>query len=255
MKIPPPDRSYVIWFTPRTGSTLLTKTLSQLGVAGTPGEHLNIAQDQTLDGHYQVDSFEGLCEAMWQTGAGDNSGIMAMKYSYATGWHDRLTADLARLRGRGPLDSMDWHSWETLFPRTKHVFLTRRHKLNIAASWWKAIQDSQWHRVPGEAAKGEDFYADKYNVNALTHLLKDHLIRETATQAFFDRNGIAPYTLVYEDMVADFEGTLTRLLAYLEIEAPQIPSMPFQPTFNAVNAAWVERLRKDLQEGWNPVIW
>ena len=49
-----PTRSYLIWFTPRTGSTLLCKGLEDTGLLGKPGEHLLIVNEGSLAAKYGV---------------------------------------------------------------------------------------------------------------------------------------------------------------------------------------------------------
>lgn len=51
-----PKLSYTIWFTQRTGSTLLCRALADTGVAGHPAEWLQPSVGQSLMSYYGVNS-------------------------------------------------------------------------------------------------------------------------------------------------------------------------------------------------------
>ena len=72
-----------------------------------------------------------------------------------------------------------------------------------------------------------------------------------------DRYKIVPLTLVYEDFIQDFEGTIRTIVEYLEIETNEFHIAPFyyQKTANERSEQWVQRFRVDLQEGWEKKIW
>ncbi|MGF1589637.1 MAG: Stf0 family sulfotransferase [Pleurocapsa sp.] len=66
-----PKLSYTIWFSQRTGSTLLCRALQSTGIAGKPSEWL------TLD-KYEFDSYAELQQKLWQLGTSTN-GIFGVK--------------------------------------------------------------------------------------------------------------------------------------------------------------------------------
>lgn len=76
-------------------------------------------------------------------------------------------------------------------------------------------------------------------------------------QEYFSRNNIQPLTLVYEDMIEDFPGTIQRVLNYLGIEeTPKvIPEKLLARTANAESEKWVQRFRKEIQEGMERKVW
>src|SRR3954470_20809172 len=73
----PPIRSYVIWFSQRVGSTLLTQALEDTGIAGRPREWLNVAGGDLL-GHYQVGTSLELRDRLWREARTDN-GVIGVK--------------------------------------------------------------------------------------------------------------------------------------------------------------------------------
>jgi LPS sulfotransferase NodH len=252
-----PKKSFIIWFTPRTGSTLLCKGLEMTGIAGKAGEFFNISEQDTLTHHYHVKNYQELKEKLWKTGSSKN-GVLGVKYSLYKTSYDKLAREIQQMRDLQSLNPLDWQLWEDLFPDCKHIYLTRRNKIRLAVSWWKAIQDEQWHRKTGtpETATA-DFYRAKYNFDALMHLLKECNLREAAIQAFYDHNQIRPLTIIYEDFVQNYAETITSILDYLDIPFKNLTVKPpyFEKMANHFSEKWVQRFRADLQDGWERPMW
>ncbi len=251
-----PKISYWIWFTPRTGSTLLCKGLESTGVAGKPGEFFDLPEENSLSNYHHVNTYEALWEKLWRESVTPN-GILGVKYSLYRSSYDKLAGEIISLRNLTGITPLDWQVWSDLFPDCRHIFLSRRNKVRLAVSWWKAIQDNQWHRKKEKVPKyGPDFYEGKYNFNALLHLLKESNLREAATQEFFDYNGIQPLTIIYEDFVCHYKETITSILRHLGLQDEAVSIAPkfYAPTADAVTEEWVQRFRGDLQKGWEKII-
>ena len=115
-----------------------------------------------------------------------------------------------------------------------------------------------WHIEKGESHHNDaSFYDEKYNFDALSHLFKETVLRECAIQAYFGKYNIQPLTLVYEDFIQDFDGTVRQIIAYLEIEAEDFEVAPFfyERTANEQSELWVQRYKEELQEGWEKKSW
>ncbi|MCB0667477.1 MAG: sulfotransferase [Saprospiraceae bacterium] len=170
-----------------------------------------------------------------------------------------ISNEIAILRKQNPNSFLDWGILSDLFPNCKHIFLSRRNKVALVVSWWKAIQDGQWHvKDHNPASKSLQVYKGRYDFNALVHLLHDHCLRETAAQAFFEHNQITPYSIFYEDLLLDLSGTISGILRYLNIELEEgqgIPLSDFKSTSDQINSEWIDRLRNDLQKDSDKVIW
>ena len=255
MKIP--TQSYRIWFSQRNGSTLLCKMLELTGIAGAPGEFFNVMENESLCEKYQVSTYEGLKHAIWSAGTREN-GVFGMKHSMHRTRYEKIYVELKRLRN---IPSDQVISEEELlgpfFPNCKHIFLTRRNKIRQAVSWWKAIQDNNWHMKPEDTyAAAPGFYENKYDYEAIKHLFQEASLRECAMQDYFSKFRINPLTLVYEDMVTDMKGTVLQVLDYLNISGdPVFGENYYQPTANEQSEIWVQRFRKDLQSEMGHQIW
>ena len=66
-----------------------------------------------------------------------------------------------------------------------------------------------------------------------------------------------PLTIVYEDMVRDFNGTLRRILAYLALDDTKAAKVKpyYRPTATTASEQWVQRFRQEWQEELGTVSW
>jgi len=253
-----PQQTYRIWFTPRNGSTLLCKGLEQTGIAGQPGEFFNVMDSETLCEKYQVSTYEALRSRIWELGTSPN-GVFGMKHSWHTSHTERIADELRTLRGdQIPPNATAADLLADFFPNCTHIFLTRRNKIRQAVSWWKAIKDHVWHLESSqEQASDRDFYEQNYDFDALHHLFREATLRECAMQAVFSASDSTPLTLVYEDFILDFQGTIQRIVDHVGIPYPNFPVLKkfYAQTANDQSEAWVQRFRTELQEKLGHVIW
>ena len=249
-----PRLSYTIWFTQRTGSTLLCRALADTGIAGRPAELLQPSDGQPLLAHYQVDSPAGLQQHLWQMGSSTNR-VFGLKYGmYASGFEQVLNT-LRQFPGCPP-DASPTAVWNHAFPNGRHIFMTRRNKVRLAVSWWKAIQSHEWHRAKGQSPSNIDL-SDAYVYDAINHLYNECSMREAAIQEFFSEGEIVPLTVVYEDFIQDYEGTIKAILHFLELDPNEaaIQRQHFVRLADALSEEWVQRFRGERQEGWQNKAW
>lgn len=239
-----PVLSYTIWFSQRTGSTLLYKALESTGVAGIPGEWLT-EPDPRKFGIQDI-------QQMWQNGTTPN-GVFGLKTSSfkLDDWLHTFQRELYLPEGLSRP-----RIWEEAFPACKHIFMTRRNKVRLAVSWWRAIVSGEWHRVHGTRPYQEEI-ADKYSFDAINHLLVECTLREAAFEAFFAEESIVPMTIVYEDFIQNYEETILKVLKFLDIptESVQIATPFFDPIADDIAESWVQRFRKERQAGWENIAW
>lgn len=142
-----PKLFYTIWFSQRTGSTLLCRALQSLGIAGKPSEWLYTSD--LLEG-YQLDSYAKLQQKLWQLGTTPN-GIFGVKTGACQPYFSKIIDTVKQFPGLNPKSNncVDiWHNAlgerslgdETSpgshrFPNCKHIYMTRRNKIRLAVSW------------------------------------------------------------------------------------------------------------------------
>ena len=250
-----PKISYTIWFSQRNGSTLLCEGLKSTGIAGKPGELLELPNDTTLLEFYQVNNYTALQHTLWQEGMSSN-GVFGLKANGPKKEKDPIIEQLAQLPGN--TSATAYEVWENAFPNGKHIFLTRRNKVRQAVSWWKAIVTQQWHLKKGEKRNPiSSDLKEQYNFEALKHLLLETTFRESKIQAFFEEGNIVPLTIVYEDFIREYEKTIRSIIDFLGIPqtAYSIKEPYYEPLADELSEEWVERFRKELQQNWNKIIW
>lgn len=239
-----PKLSYTIWFSQRTGSTLLNKALASTGVAGDPGEWLHYQYKDTATFNYKQ------LEQIWRNGTTPN-GVFGLKINFEQKW-----IDVFRTMFELPSEALRAEIWSTAFPNCKHIYMTRRNKVRLAVSWWRAIVTGEWHRNYGEKPLEQDIL-DEYNYDAINHLLIESTMCEAAMEDFFSESGIIPLTIVYEDFILDYEGTVLKVLEYLSIPSENMNISPpaLDRLADDVAEQWVQRFRKERQQGWENVRW
>ncbi len=248
-----PTHSYIIWFSQRTGSTLLCKMLESICIAGVPNEWLHHSED--LLTHYGVDSADSLQRKLWEIGSSQN-GVFGLKLGMSEP-HNSHVLDVFRQLSNAPDSPCPRsHVWEAAFPNCRHIFMTRRNKVRLAVSWWKAIKTDEWHRSSGKMSATTGIQ-DQYHFDAIRHLVLEATMREAAIQEFFTESGISPLNIVYEDFVMDHEGTIKSVLNYLGLPQAQIKTAaPFyEKLADEVSEDWVQRFRKESQVGWKNIGW
>ena len=250
-----PKLSYTIWFTQRTGSSLLCRMLEDTGVAGVPNEWFNYPVGTNLLEHFSVKTPADLQQRVYESGSTPN-GVYGLKYGPYEPHFSELVATLRTFPECEAAGLSRAEVWACAFPNGKHVFSTRRNKVRLAVSWWKAIQSDEWHRKKGQSHKAQDL-TDAYNFDAINHLFSECSMREAGIQAFFDETGITPLTIVYEDFVADYRGTVERVLAYLglEFDSQTLLEPYYAPLADEVSETWVQRFREERQAGWAQRGW
>lgn len=246
-----PRLSYTIWFSQRTGSSLLCEALGSTGLAGRPGEWLHGSRLPDYGGA-GADTFR---KKLWQAGTSAD-GIFGLKIAHDPG--TKKLIELFRTLSdcpRAPKNEAE--VWDCVFPNGRHLFMTRRNKVRLAVSWWRAIQSQEWHRRTGAATEAKDF-RDAYLFPAIRQLLFEADFREAAAQEFFTQAGIVPMTLVYEDFIADYQGTVHRILDFLGLQSEgkvNIAPPAFDQIADAVSEEWVQRFREELQRDWANKQW
>jgi len=205
--------------------------------------------------HYGMDDPAALQHHLWQTGSSAN-GVFGLKFGmYAAGFEQVLTT-LRQFPGCPADETSPTAVWNHAFPNGRHIFMTRRNKVRLAVSWWKAIKSNEWHREKGQAAKTVDL-SDAYLYDAINHLYNECSMREAAIQEFFSAGNIIPLTVVYEDFIQDYEGSINTILNFLNLNSESVTIAPpyFTQLADELSEEWVQRFREERQNGWQNRAW
>jgi trehalose 2-sulfotransferase len=245
----PPKLAYTIWFTQRTGSTWLCEALASTGIAGRPGEHLNQASAADALGHYNTNDAAELLQQVLAQGSTPN-GVFGIKQGYV---EPRFGSILEMLAGT---EDTRLARWEKAFPNHRHIFMTRRNKLRLAVSWWRAIKSGEWHRRRGQPASAVDLSAS-YDPLAIDRLMQEAVVREAGIQELFSEARIVPLQIVYEDALQDLRATVNLVLSLLDLPPVDcdFSGIDLERTSDPLNEEWVQRFREDRQDGWTDRGW
>jgi LPS sulfotransferase NodH len=245
-----PTLSYTIWFSQRTGSTWFCEMLAETGYAGRPGEYLVHASGDEALAHHGVADAAALVRRVIELGTTEN-GVFGIKQGYS---EHAFGSILELIGGAAPMARLA--RWESAFPNHRHIFMTRRNKLRLAVSWWRAIKSGEWHRRRGEAPSTADL-SDAYDAVAIDTLMQQAVVREAGLQELFSDANVIPLQIAYEDLVQDPLGQINRTLEFLDL--PLVAAIPkgarTEPTAGALTEEWVQRFRKDRQAGWDNPAW
>jgi trehalose 2-sulfotransferase len=260
-----PERSYLVCATPRSGSTLLCRTLADLGVAGVPEEyfearvdtgaprrpsdHLRGANDLYLPALLGSDeppepppysalpageTYREHLRRTFERGTTPN-GVFGAKIMW-THLEDflPLARRLPELEG-APLGVV----LRSLFGDARYVWVSRRDGVRQAASLWRAIQTQAWRAGQDDAPDARP----RYSFAAIDHLRHRLAGHERAWLRCFAHEGIEPLRLWYEDVAADLAGTAARVLRHIDVPLASIGELraPTRRQADELSDEWVER--------------
>lgn len=243
-----PKQSYRIWHSNRSGSTYLCQLLESLGYAGKPGEHFTLHGEKSLQEKYDISNYEDLINKVRQIGTSPN-GVIADKATGHEHYHREIISEICALKGIAIPNSYE-SVWNDIFPNCTHILIMRINRIRQAVSWWKAIQDNQWHLFENQTSdKDDSFYDGKYNLDALKHLYNEAMLRDIANQEYLVRNGLKFITVTYEALVSNTLYELNRILNHIGLpQIEEIPAVNIKKTSSSLNEKWVHKFKMELQE-------
>lgn len=227
--VAPPRLTYVICTLPRSGSWLLSEGLGSTSVAGNPREWFNTIQEQHERAQWRLNhpsdlSFANYLSLVRSRGTTRN-GICGIKLHYYQ--FTDLAKKLASVPGLRDLTLADRMS--RVFPNVRYVWLTRRDKARQAISYYLASSTQTWWVIDGapQSPPENDPPEPVYDPHAIARLERVLLGHESRWKAFFEDNGLEPLVVHYEDVLADYEGQIHRVLTWLGIaDANDVPVPP-----------------------------
>src|SRR5207302_1389826 len=99
------------------------------------------------------------------------------------------------------------------FRRLRFVHILRRHKLRQALSTARALQTGLWKVQEGKTALREP----QFDAQLIEQSLREAERQENIWYTFFQRIGIVPFQVDYEELCRDYEATIRGVLDFLKI--------------------------------------
>jgi len=267
--VPTPRVSYLICSTPRTGSSMLCDALTLTGAAGRPEEYFQFrartgyprrpqeyfeaADDPEIfdilgprtrveddESRYDPSRYERYEDYLaWALEEGTTpNGVFGAKvmWGYFNGF---VTGLRWAVPGRQRLSVCELAP--SVFPELRYLSVTRRDKVRQAVSLWRALQSWSWSSDAGVALDEADRL--RYSAAAIDYLVRDIQAHEDEWQGYFRECGVQPYTVVYEDFVQNYEGTIRDILRHVgapEAETAVIAQPRLRPQSDGLSRSWAE---------------
>jgi trehalose 2-sulfotransferase len=239
--------AYVVCTNPRSGSWLFSEGLGATGVAGHPREWFNVIEEQQqrarwgLAGPGDASPLSYLAHVVGQ-GSTPN-GVFGLKLHYYQ--LADLSAQLARVDGfRGlPVEE----AISAAFPEVRYIWLTRRDKARQAISYYRACQSEIWWQIESDEPGGSgstDAPEPVFDAAEIARLERLVAANDAKWQGFFARCGIDPLVITYEELGADYAGTISRVLSWLGVAEPdpsQIRPPRLRRQADELSEAWLVR--------------
>jgi LPS sulfotransferase NodH len=213
-----PQLTCVICTFPRTGSSLLSYSLKDSGLAGRPEEYFGptdearFARDWALPAHYSLRSYLKSIANETMT----ENGVLAVKL-----FMPHLSHLLRRAQAEFGPGLSDNELMETCFPNPRYIFLRRNDLVRQAVSFMRAINTFQFEsghpQVGGGTVPEALLNPDLAKITAYVDTFRR---QEREWREFFEQNQISAHEIVYEDLAADYEPTVLATLGALGVVPP-----------------------------------
>jgi trehalose 2-sulfotransferase len=143
-------------------------------------------------------------------------------------------------RLRATNSARDLDVLKAVFPSPRFVWVRREDTMAQAVSWSKAIQTRHWHHWDPPATIEPRF--DLAQIDALVEEIHAH---DRAWRRWFADNGIDPLAVRFEELAADQDLIVRRVLATLEVELPEEAIVAAQTVKvgDSLNDEWTKRYR------------
>jgi LPS sulfotransferase NodH len=246
-------RSYLICAAARTGSNLLAAALRRSCVGGMPFEYFN-----ALAVHDDVP----LKELGISAGVADLSRLAERldKILYAgttrngifgatVHWWDveRLLAVVSKNQVRTiPQQGHALDGLRSFFPGLRYIWLRRENKVAQAISHYIATKSGAWLRLDRDPLSAEVAKVE-YDFAAINEYIVSAEVEEAGWRQFLagsERNTLA---LTYEELAADYRGTVIRTLAFLGVtlRPEEVPPPEMLKQADSRSREWEERYREE----------
>jgi LPS sulfotransferase NodH len=207
------------------------------GLAGAPGEYFWQGNEAGFAERWGASTYAGYLAKALEQGSTPN-GVFGAKVMW--GYFDDFVAKLRQIPQYADLPLT--RLLPAVFPNLHYIYITRRDKVRQAVSHWKALQTNVWAwsgEEPPPPARDPVF-----DFAAIDGIVQATIEHDAAWQRYFAACGVAPLTVVYEELLSSYEGTALRVLDYLHVARP--PRLAFGPRqmkkqADAQSEEWVRR--------------
>ena len=231
-------KSYIIFTTPRTASSLLCADLCECRKLGLPAEHLwrDESKEEKMDP-------SALRNAVLETLK--NSEIFGSKIMLGNDtFQELMSITNIMIKEFGtPCNCLSPNSEDSFF-----IFLFRKNKVRQAISWLRAIQSHRWFGTEDTLkTKGEKCSTETYDFHSILYLINEIKRRE---KIFIDRVNFQkkPYLAIESEyFIKNREETISVIKDFLRIDTLSIKlNKTLLKQSYSVNYDWEKKFQLDL---------
>ena len=212
-----PRRCYIVCAIPRSGSNLLTDGLHATRRAGRPKQFFMRKSEPDFAAAHNLNLSAGFAAYVQDISAATVTSNEVFGFKLMSWYLDDFLGRLRETGAFGEAETTDLDLLRNAFPRLKFVHVIRRHKLRQALSKARAHQTGLWKVQEGKAVQREP----QFNAELIEQCLQDSEEQEKLWERFFQRIGIDPLRIEYENLCEDYEGNIRRVLDFLQISLPR----------------------------------
>src|SRR5205823_14872927 len=153
---------------------------------------------------------------------------------------DNVLTGLRDTRAFGAATTDDRTLLRNAFPRLRFVHILRHHKLRQALSTARALQTGLWKVQKGKTILREP----EFDAELIEQSLREAERQEEIWHSFFQRIGVDPFQVEYEQLCEDYEPTIRAVLNFLQISLPRRVRIGPPVTIrqaDEISRAWEER--------------
>lgn len=248
-----PKRSLLLCSHPRSGSTLLGEALHATGLFGCPLEYFHRGFKPAFAERWQAPTMHSLVAAAKRFRT-DPGGLFSVKMF----WQDiedmvgelepSICEELQGTAGGSAAPETYRRLYALIkewFPRPAFIHLSRQDRVRQAVSSLVAIHSRQWRSIPGQGRQQpeeEVCYDYERILGLIAYADRSH----THWRSFFSANSLQPYTIGYEDLVAEKSPALRTLLTQLGYSG-DLPARRMQRQADARSEKLLARFLRDYQ--------
>jgi LPS sulfotransferase NodH len=222
----PPQRSFVVCTSIRSGSTLLGEAMYTVGGMGCPLEYFHVGFQPRFEERWRTRGFDEYRRELFRRRT-DPSGSFGLKIF----WRDLIV--LCEQRYPGTTDGLDllkpasvapqggyamaWRVLQALVPNAQYILLARRDKARQAISAFTAVRTGRWRALADAPAASA---SPGYDYDTILRTYQHGLHTHRSWVEMFEHAGVRPVEVFYEDLARDLPGTVGRMLDALSCQVP-----------------------------------
>jgi LPS sulfotransferase NodH len=239
--------AYLICTTPRTGSTLLGDALSSTGLAGAPDEFFTRRHHadywrRRVGARQEAEYIDKLIsDTMSQ------NGVFGAKLH----WHQTAAMHVNLVSAlQSQIGDVSSRSLEELvrekFRSPRYIWLRRHNKVAQGVSYYRAYSTGVWRAVSGRNDQNNALDRElEFDFEKINRCVEAMVEFDWRWDDYFRRHRIATIPIFYEELVANYEVAVRRILKRLDLPYEEVAIAPpaIDRQSDERSQTWEERYR------------